>query len=1139
MRIADKTKEQLIEELEALRLRTAELERTEAMHKRREEAIRRLEEEKLSILSSMSEHVVYQNSQHRILWANKAAAEAAGLPREQLVGCYCYEVWPKRSEPCVDCPVAKARETGKPQASEMTTPDGKVWFVQGYPIRDTEDQIVGLVEMALEVTERKQVEEALRTGERKYELLFESTLDGMFVLDAETLRVVLANQAAVDIYGLGSVEEAIGLNLLDCVPPEERERVLRIVVKDMFENDLRQVNEFRGITKDGREIWVSAVGTRTEYRGKVAGLISFSDITERKQAEEALQTEKNKLLSVVDAIEYGLSIQDRDYNILYQSQPMVKTSGYHLGEKCYRAYSARDKVCDDCPVGKAFKDGKSHTLERKVVTPQGKVIFLEHTASPVRDAEGEIVSCLEVTRNITERKKAEEALREGEEKYRTIFENVSDVVVRLDKRGKVIDANKRVEDYFGYKPNEIIGRNFVKLGVLSPKDLPKIVKLFSAGVKGKFPSLIELEVKRKDGSTAYLEANTTLVKKNGKTEGAVTIIRDITERKRAEEALADEATRRRILIDQSRDGIVVLDENGKVYEANQRFAEMLGYTPEEVTQLYVWDWEYLFPREQVQEMIRTVDEAGDHFETQHRRKDGTTYDVEISTNGAVFAGQKLVFCVCRDITERKQAEEAVRESEETLRKMFESVTDGISVVSLDGIIIDVNQRTVEMHGFSSKDEILGKSALELVAPADHKRVAINMRKALTQGVIQGVEYTLLKADGSEFPGELSTNVLKDAAGKAVGHITISRDITGRKRAEEELKLRAQILDSATDSIFVHDADDNFIYVNEAACQTHGYSREEFMKMKLPQLVDPERGRSLDSDRQEILDKGYIVTESAHLRKDGSLMPVEVHARTIESGGRKLFLTVAHDITERKRMEEEREEMEEKAHLASRLASVGEMASGIAHEINNPLTSVIGFSQLLMEGDIPADVKEDVGIIYKEAQRAAGVAKNLLTFARKQAPAKQPTNINSIIDGVLKLRAYEQRVNNIKVDSQLAPDLPEVMADYSQLQQVFINLIINAESAMIGANKGGTLTITTQKVNKTVKASFSDDGPGITKENLDRIFDPFFTTKEVGKGTGLGLSVCHGIVAEHNGRIYARSRPGRGATFVVELPVNNS
>ncbi|GAH76326.1 unnamed protein product, partial [marine sediment metagenome] len=150
----------------------------------------------------------------------------------------------------------------------------------------------------------------------------------------------------------------------------------------------------------------------------------------------------------------------------------------------------------------------------------------------------------------------------------------------------------------------------------------------------------------------------------------------------------------------------------------------------------------------------------------------------------------------------------------------------------------------------------------------------------------------------------------------------------------------------------------------------------------------------------------------------------------------------------------------------------------------------------MDADLPDDVKEDIGVIHKEAQRAAGVAKNLLTFARKQAPAKELTNMNSIIEGVLKLRAYEQKVNNIHVNTHLDPKLPEVIADYSQMQQVFINIILNAEAAILEAHNGGTLTVTTKKVNNSVKVSFTDSGPGIAKENLNRIFDPFFTTKEV-------------------------------------------
>jgi signal transduction histidine kinase len=164
-------------------------------------------------------------------------------------------------------------------------------------------------------------------------------------------------------------------------------------------------------------------------------------------------------------------------------------------------------------------------------------------------------------------------------------------------------------------------------------------------------------------------------------------------------------------------------------------------------------------------------------------------------------------------------------------------------------------------------------------------------------------------------------------------------------------------------------------------------------------------------------------------------------------------------------------------------------------------------------------------------------KNLLTFARKHAPLKQTVNINEVIEKVLQLRAYEQRVNNIRVVTKLATNLPEIMADYFQLQQVFLNIIINAEYFMTEAHSGGTLTIGTRKDGQIVRASFTDDGPGIAPQALGHIFDPFFTTKQVGKGTGLGLSICHGIVSEHGGKIYAENEPGKGATFIIDLPVS--
>jgi signal transduction histidine kinase len=239
--------------------------------------------------------------------------------------------------------------------------------------------------------------------------------------------------------------------------------------------------------------------------------------------------------------------------------------------------------------------------------------------------------------------------------------------------------------------------------------------------------------------------------------------------------------------------------------------------------------------------------------------------------------------------------------------------------------------------------------------------------------------------------------------------------------------------------------------------------------------------------------------------------------------------VTSDITERQKMPEQ-------LIVIDRLASIGEMADAIAYELNNLLTSVIGLSQLLMETDIPEDIKKDLGIIHSEAQRATGIVKNLLIFAGKHAPLKQLSQINNIIEDVLRLRAYEQKVNNIEVNRCFASDLPEIMVDYFQILQVFLNIIINAEYFMTVAHNKGMLTITTERLDNIVRISFADDGPGISKENLSKIFNLFFTTKEVGKGTGLGLSICYGIITEHGGKIRAESKLGKGATFIAELPI---
>jgi len=322
-----------------------------------------------------------------------------------------------------------------------------------------------------------------------------------------------------------------------------------------------------------------------------------------------------------------------------------------------------------------------------------------------------------------------------------------------------------------------------------------------------------------------------------------------------------------------------------------------------------------------------------------------------------------------------------------------------------------------------------------------------------------------------------------------------------------------------------------VFASDAWCKMTGYSREELLNMSMTELICPrDRQAALERHRRRI--RGKVLPglyEMTILRKDGSELPVEATFAPSSYKGKPANVGYLRDISERKKMQEQ-------LLVTDRLASIGELASGVAHELNNPLTSVIGFSDLLLRRDVPEDVKRDLKVISSEAQRAAQIVRNLLTFARRHPEEKEPVDINKALQTILEMRAYEQKVNNIEVRTNFAADLPLVIANSFQLQQVFLNIIINAEYFMKEAHDRGRLTITTERTGDWVRISFADDGPGIPPQVKVRIFDPFFTTKEVGKGTGLGLSICHGIIAEHGGRIYAESELGRGATFIVELPV---
>jgi len=562
----------------------------------------------------------------------------------------------------------------------------------------------------------------------------------------------------------------------------------------------------------------------------------------------------------------------------------------------------------------------------------------------------------------------------------------------------------------------------------------------------------------------------------------------------------------------------------RIIEFNASFLSATGYRREELidrilTELDIWSK----PKEYARHLQMLQKEKKVRYEEMEFRTKTGEIRMAVGSAEMISVGNELcVLFALQDITERKQMEEELRESEDRYRaivdlggKVGEAIVVRVDTDQGEGIMTFASDEWCRITGYS-KGELLGMSFFDLVHPKYREASRGRYRKKMGGGeIVPGLfELGIIRKDGIEVPVELTSSHItylgKDA------NVAFIRDITERKRAEESLEISEinlrSIIDSNIDGMVIVDEQGVIRFVNPAA--------ESLFGRKSAELVGSIFGFTLVEGES---------SEIEVIRPDKTRLVIEARMGITEWEGAIIDLVSLRDITERKKMQEE-------LIVSDRLASIGELVSGVAHEINNPLTGVIGFSGLLLDKkDLPDDIKEDLITISSEAKRAAQIAKNLVAFAGKHPTESEAVNIHKLIENTLSSRAHQHMLNNIEVNTKFASDLPEVVINSSKLQQVFMNIIINAEFFMIEAHKKGTLTIATECVGPIVKVSFADDGPGISPENLGHLFDPFFTTKEIGKGTGLGLSICFGIISEAGGRIYAESQLGKGATFVVALP----
>ena len=772
----------------------------------------------------------------------------------------------------------------------------------------------------------------------------------------------------------------------------------------------------------------------------------------------------------------------------------------------------------------------------------------------------------------------------------------------IDKKGRIIDINGKSVEISGYSKEDVLGKPIRVLSkILTKKSLRAVAVNFLKRMVGFNIPPYEIELIKKDGELLTFEVSAQPLRKNGKIIGDLGILRDVTARKRAENEIRQHSSDIN-LINSINEAANAGKDFNEIFQLVSRETQKLFGGNVQIIYLLSEDKQYLemqnlnVPSGMAHVIEKTIGSKMKGVKI--RLKPGSKY-AEILNNGKAVLDndpvmmqnmakectedknlQTLVSSIIKilgvksaisvplksdseaiglldiarrepftesdmkrietiarqlvNIIRRKQAEKQLEESEENLKTYLENAPDGVYLCDLNGIFLYGNKKAEGIMGYQ-KEELIGGNFFKLnLLPAKYLEKAGKLLKFSAMGRNTGPdEFELIRKDNSRVWVEINTAPIKQKNNNIV--IGFVRNITERKQAEDKLEQSAQewrtTFDSITDLISIHDKDNRLLRVNKAVADLLNTTPKELVGKFCHEVMHGTKAPPANCPHLQTINTGkptaieiFNPKLEAYFHEATSPLFNE-HGEVIGS------VMVARDVTKQKRMEEQ-------LIVTDRLASIGELSSGIAHELNNPLTSVIGFSQLLMEGEVPESMKENLATIYNEAQRAAIIVKNLLTFARKHAPVKQLTQVNTAIEGVLRLRAYEQKVNNIEVEKHFATNLPEMMMDSFQMQQVFLNIIVNAEFAMLEAHHKGKLVITTEKSEDIVRISFTDDGPGISQENLKRIFDPFFTTKEVGKGTGLGLSICHGIVTEHGGQIYAKSENGHGATFIVELPLNS-
>jgi PAS domain S-box-containing protein len=729
MKDEKKTEKQLLNELVEMRQRLAELEDLDSERARIEDTLKQAEQEKRTILDSLVEHVVYHDMEMRVLWANRAACDSVGMTREELVGRHCYEIWAKRSDPCEDCPVQWARETGQPQALEKTTPDGRSWYLHGSPVRDTNGDIVGMVELTLEISERKRAEEALRYSRQLLKKTFASLLDAIFIVDADTTKIIDCNPAAAETFGY-TRQEMLGRKT-DILHVEEAslEQFRVHLYPAVEEKGFLVLPEFRMKRKNGEVFFTehSVVPLEDEQGERVGWVSVVRDITGPKQAEETLRESEERYRRITE------STTDYIFTVRIENGRPVET--FH-GPACeaVTGYTSEEFSSDPSlwirmvpeddwevvreQASRLLSGHGPQTIEHRIVRKDGQIRWVGNTPVPHYDVQGNLISYDGLVRDITERKKAEEALQQAhDELERRVEERTAELLRTNEQLQQEIEERKRVEDalreseetlkailaaspvgiclvrdrildwanqamyrIWGYEENSLL-RKDTEILYPNAEEYERVGREFYSDIEEKGIGQIETRLVTKDGREIHCYLQGSPLTPSDLSKGVIVAAMDITERKKTEEALKDSERRYRFLAENVTDVIWTMDMNLRLTYESPSVTQLRGYTVEEARAQTLE--EILTPASLEaakkaldeefarRESVKEIPNRSRTLELELRRKDGSTVWTEVKASLLRNPEGKPIgiLGVTRDISERKQAEEKLHIYQEQLRSL--------------------------------------------------------------------------------------------------------------------------------------------------------------------------------------------------------------------------------------------------------------------------------------------------------------------------------------------------------------------------------------------------------------------------------------------------------------------------------------